>query len=95
MLERATGQTVFLVTEPDEKFVHRFLERQRNTPFSYPEVGASCVAAPRGYTVDHNRVLLGTGTGAFSRAVAAIDSWRMFDLDWVELCWPHTPIREG
>ncbi len=64
---------MFLLNEPDERFVRRFLERQKDEPFSYPEVGASRLGAPEGYTVDHNRVLLGKGPEAFSRAVTAVN----------------------
>jgi len=28
-------------------------------------------------------------------AVAAIQTWRMFDIPWLRLCWPTSPIRVG
>jgi uncharacterized protein (UPF0548 family) len=27
--------------------------------------------------------------------VQAIRDWRMFDMDWIELCWRQTPVRTG
>ncbi|HTQ62273.1 MAG TPA: DUF1990 domain-containing protein [Candidatus Solibacter sp.] len=58
-------------------------------------MGASRDQLPRGYTVDHNRMRLGEGPQAFDRAVKAICEWKMFEMPWVQLCWPDTPIREG
>ncbi len=48
-----------------------------------------------GYVVDHNRVLLGRGEETFARAVDALRGWRMFDVGWVRICWPSTPIQVG
>jgi uncharacterized protein (UPF0548 family) len=39
--------------------------------------------------------LLGHGEKVWNRAVRAIDQWQMFNLGWVELCWPDAPIAEG
>ncbi len=63
--------------------------------FSYPEVGQSRWGAPPGYAVDHNRLKLGRGENTFRRAVAAVQSWKMFDIGWAELCWPNAPIEVG
>lgn len=45
--------------------------------------------------MDQNRICLGQGEQVFQRAVRAIREWKMFDLGWVELCWPGAPIAEG
>ena len=50
---------------------------------------------PRGYTLDHNRIELGTGEEVFARAVAALKRWEMFNIGWLELLWPEAPIEEG
>ena len=87
---------MFLISKPDEKTVHRFLARQMGSTFSYPEVGASRSAnVPAGYNADHNRVLLGHGNAAFERAKDAVREWKMFDIPWVRLCFPDTPIEIG
>ncbi len=86
---------MFLLTKPDEAFIRRFLEKQKGETFSYPEVGASSSVAPSGYKVDHNRILLGNGYETFLKAVEAVKSWKMFDFDWLKLCWPDTLIVEG
>ena len=75
--------------------IHSFLRSQRGQDFSYPEVGASRCNPPAGYTVDHHRVRLGRGAEDFARAAESLRRWRMFELGWLQLFWPDTPIRAG
>jgi uncharacterized protein (UPF0548 family) len=86
---------MFCFTKPSEEFIQRFIDAQRNLPFSYAEIGATKSSPPAGYTIDHNRICLGEGDAAFNAAVAALRSWKMFDLGWVTLCWPNVPIKVG
>src|SRR5215210_8264338 len=86
---------MFCLTKPPEDFIRRFIESQRHLPFSYAEVGATKHSPPAGYTVDHNRIHLGTGKAAFDAAVVALRNWKMFDLGWVELCCSDAPIEVG
>ena len=77
---------MFTLTEPSALDVERFISSQRDLPFTYAEVGATRFdhpAAPDGFTLDHNRVRLGTGNDAFERAVEALKQWRQFELGWV------------
>jgi len=78
--------------------IDAFIVRQRHTPFSYPPVGATrdpAVTAIDGYVVDHHRVRLGEGERTFARALDAVRRWEMFNIGWVTLCWPRTPIEDG
>jgi uncharacterized protein (UPF0548 family) len=86
---------VFSLTAPTEDEIRCFISKQKDSGFSYPEVGASATAAPTGYNVDHNRVQLGRGEVTWQRAVEAIRAWRMFSMPWVSLHWPSTPIQVG
>ncbi|MGF1473694.1 MAG: DUF1990 family protein [Rubrobacteraceae bacterium] len=88
---------MFLVGRPPVQRINAFLKAQQEEPFSYEEVGASRERASgvAGYVVDHNRVRLGSGAAVFSRAVEALQSWRMFDVGWVEICWPDVPVEVG
>jgi uncharacterized protein (UPF0548 family) len=52
---------VFSLTAPTEDEVRRFITQQKDSGFSYPDVGASATVVPAGYNVDHNRVQLGKG----------------------------------
>lgn len=86
---------MFLLSRPVEAEIRAFLTTQKGRPFSYAEVGRSTEGAPHGYNCDHNRIQLGTGADTFARAIAAVRQWKMFDLPWVQLCWPDAPIEPG
>ncbi|HWO01373.1 MAG TPA: DUF1990 domain-containing protein [Blastocatellia bacterium] len=86
---------MFLRTRPSNEFAKRFIDFQRNLDFSYSTAAADHMAAPRGYTIDHNRIELGEGEEVFARAIAAIKRWEMFNIGWLELLWPEAPIQEG
>jgi uncharacterized protein (UPF0548 family) len=85
---------MMLVRKPCAQFVDKFLDEQRRLPISFPFVGATAGVPPRGYVVDHTRVLLGAGEQAFESARRALKAWRQFDLGWVEAAPRETPIRE-
>lgn len=80
---------------PTRQVIQSFLATQENLNFSYPEIGATREHPPKSYTVDHNRIRLGTGAETFARAKAAIQNWKMFDVPGLTLCWPNTPIEAG
>lgn len=84
---------MFRLSKPDRESINAFIRSQRARPFSYAEVGGTRGSPPRGYTVDHNRVKLGEGSDRFDRARGAIEHWKMFEMSWVELCWPDRPIE--
>ena len=86
---------VLLLRAPSETQISKFLSHARNSGLTYPEVGASAGSVPTGYSIDHNRIQLGLGTGTWQRAVEAIRQWKMFEIDWLRLFWPFTPIAEG
>jgi uncharacterized protein (UPF0548 family) len=86
---------MFLLSRPDPSFIQSFIDEQKDQQFSYAEVGRSREDAPRGYNRDHNRVQLGKGKDAFDRAKAAVQEWKMFDIPWVNLCWPSVPVEPG
>lgn len=90
---------MFRLTTPDAAAVSAFLAEQRDAPFSYDGVGATRgagpVAVPPGYTRDHRRVRLGTGEGAFVRAVAALRAWRMLSLGWAQVRPAGAPQTPG
>ena len=86
---------LFRLTAPSEDEIRRFISKQRDSGFSYPQVGASATALPAGYNVDHNRVQLGRGERTWQRATEAIRGWRMFSMPWVNLHWASAPIQVG
>jgi len=88
---------LFLFSEPSTQQISRFLDAQRDVPFSYDEVGASRgeAKAPTGYALDHNRVRLGEGRKTFDRAIAALYAWKMFDLGWARVVPEGAPVEVG
>ena len=86
---------MFLAAKPDVESIRRFLENQRDSGFSYSEVGASSDGGPDSYNHDHNRCLLGHGQEIYTAACNAIREWKMFDFPWVELHLASTPIQVG
>lgn len=86
---------MYSIIKPTDKHIRKFIATQRQRSFSYSEIGATNNALPTNYIVDHNRVQLGHGVEAFARAKIAIQQWKMFDFEWVQFCWPETPIEVG
>ena len=86
---------MFCLSRPNRNAIVAFLSAQQNRTFSYAEVGCSWQQAPKGYVADHNRVELGRGVDTFERGKRAVRNWKMFDMPWISLCWPDTPIEPG
>jgi uncharacterized protein (UPF0548 family) len=86
---------VLLFARPSEAEVEHFLAEARESGYSYSETGATSGIIPPLYTTDHNRVWLGLGPQTWRRAVEALKEWKMFDLEWICLYWPSTPIAVG
>src|ERR1041385_1914216 len=76
---------MFMLREPSDADVARFIASQRDLPFTYAEVGATNATPPAGYNVDHNRIQLGTGEATYRSAVDALKKWRHFELGWVAI----------
>jgi uncharacterized protein (UPF0548 family) len=87
---------VFFLTKPTRQQIREFLDDTAKQGFSYWAVGETAQrSAPPGYVVDHNRQLLGHGQETFNRAVSAIENWKMFDFDWLELVHNSVPHPGG
>lgn len=86
---------MFLLHKPTAEVVRQFISSQQGLPFSYSQVGWTQGKPPSGYTIDHNRIKLGEGSETYHRAVAALRSWKQFDLGWVTIVPPDTPLEVG
>ena len=86
---------MFRLRRPTRREIESFRGAQEGLDLTYREVGMTRGSAPPGFDLDHARVELGGGAGAFERARSAIRAWKMFDLGWVELHDPSAPIRTG
>jgi len=86
---------MFLIRRPSSETIERFISSQRDLSFTYSQVGATRIQPPNGYTVDHNRIRLGEGEETYLRAIAALRSWKHFDLGWVRIVPPGEAIDAG
>lgn len=86
---------MFLLCKPSKSRIREFIAAQSKLEYSDPTPRNDSIEAPDGYTVDHNRVELGEGEQCFTRAAAALARWEMFNLSWLELLWPESPIEQG
>ena len=88
---------MFRLTRPSDETIRAHLERQKSFPYSYADVGATAKLerAPDGFDFDQNRRRLGSGPAVFEAACDAVRRWKMFELGWVELCWPDEPVEVG
>ncbi len=93
---------MYSLTRPTSPEIEHYLKQQSQQSFSCPDVGASRHIwgnydhhLDHRYTIDHHRVLLGSGAKIFELAKIALRNWEMFQLDWVELLWRETPIEVG
>ena len=86
---------MFLLQRPSDRQIQSLLAAQQHSSFSYSPLELTRSSSLAGYTVDHNRVQLGSGAEAFSAGVRAIQQWKMFDLGWVHLFSDQTSIESG
>ena len=84
---------MFLLHRPSDRQIQSFLSAQQHSSFSYSPAELTRSSPPAGYSVDHNRIQLGSGAETFSAAVSAIQQWKMFDFGWVHLHSNQTPIE--
>jgi uncharacterized protein (UPF0548 family) len=71
------------------------LNRTRNLPLSYDQVGVALAAAPSGLRVGEVRVVLGRGETVYARAVRALQQWQQFDLGWARIYPENAPLEPG
>src|SRR4051812_4179238 len=80
---------------PSSGMIRKFLASQSRHGLTYPEVGATATTPPAGYVLGHTRSGLGQGEETFARARHALMRWEQFNLGWVEVWSPETPLRTG
>src|SRR5262245_7083079 len=84
------------IYKPDKEFIDHWLGEQQKRDLNYPEVCATREEAPlSGYNIDRYTIQLGHGDITYQRAVAAIRGLHIWDFDWIQLCWPTTPVEVG
>lgn len=81
---------MYLFKKPSDDQINEFIEAQSRFEFKYPCAGSTRSGDnPRGYTVDHKRIYLGSGQVTFNAAKRALCRWQHFRFDWIELHRPN------
>ena len=80
---------MYLLKKPSDDRINEFIEAQSRLDFTYPSVGSTRNGGhAKGYTVDHNRIHLGSGEAVFDAARLTLCQWQHYRFDWIEL---HRP----
>lgn len=77
--------------KPTYSELRDYLWSLRKQPFTYEHVGRTRHGAdhtPGGFSCGHQRALLGHGQACYQRAKRALEQWRMFPPEFVDLVWP-------
>ena len=84
---------MFLMRRPSIAEIEHFLDRSRQLPLSYGPPGI--VRHPSAESrFDEQLVTIGQGTADFDRARTALETWKHFDIGWVEV-FPKQPTIEA
>jgi uncharacterized protein (UPF0548 family) len=87
---------VFSFRKPDAERLTQFLARQRTSPLSYVDEGATLLGAlPDGYHHVHESIGIGAGDGAWARAREGIDRWSAASAAGIRIAPPDAPIAVG
>jgi uncharacterized protein (UPF0548 family) len=85
-----------MFSRPTPSALQKFLNKESQLPYSYPEIGSTSKHVPViGYDNDLNRQVLGSGEAVWHAACEAIRTWKMFPEGWTRI-YPHpAPIQEN
>jgi len=87
---------MYAFRKPSDQRISRCLAAQQQLAFSYVVRGATRNEdSSPGYTIDHNRIYLGSGRDVYEAAKQALQSWRHFQLGWVHKHQPDRPPIVG
>ena len=86
---------MFSLTRPTAAHIDRFLGEASSLGLSYAPVGVARGDAIRGFCRDESSAVLGNGEQAFDRAWAALQDFRQFDFDWVDVVATGPPTQVG
>lgn len=82
--------------KPDQTFIDTYLRGRQRVPLNYEAVGATSTEVfPPEFKVDRHEVQLGWGASSYQKAVVAIQQFRHYEIEWLQLCQPTVPIEEG
>jgi uncharacterized protein (UPF0548 family) len=80
---------------PNTLKISRFVENQKELPYTYVSVGATIQDKIEGYDNDFAKAIIGEGEADFERAKQAIRAWKMFPSNWTKILPSNSPIAEN
>lgn len=84
------------IQRPTTAQIQRFLQKQSDRSFSYPQVHfTQDEATVPGYNNDQSRVMLGKGQAVYDAACEALRNWQMFPGNWAWIEPSSAPIQTG
>ncbi len=82
--------------QPSRNQLDQLIARQQAEDFTYSDVGASQRSScPVGFRENRFEVVLGHGADVFARARAAIESFEMLNMKWLQLATPVGTLETG
>jgi uncharacterized protein (UPF0548 family) len=86
---------MFLARHPSPQVIERFLHACRDLPLSYGAPIRLLEPAPPRLILDDAVVPIGHGADDFARARQALETWKQFDVGWVEVFPREAPVKAG
>lgn len=91
---------MFRLAKPTQEFIDRQLVAARSLPSACPsllalDAGLKRSRLPFGFSHDRSTSVIGRGPAAFDVARCAFNQWAQFDLGWVRVANPLTPVVRG
>ncbi|MFI5053805.1 MAG: DUF1990 family protein [Acidimicrobiia bacterium] len=86
---------VFSLRAPTEAKRSQVFARERVSPLTYSEVGATLTELPPGYHHARGTIVVGRGDDAFARARDGIRAWCPLTAAGIEVVPPNAPIEVG
>jgi len=91
---------VLRLTQPTQQIIDRQLDTARGLPPACPsllalDAGLARTRLPFGFSHDRSTSVIGRGPAAFDAARRAFQQWAQFDLGWVRIANPLTPVARS
>ncbi len=92
----ATVEALLLLQRPNDAHIRATIAAHRQAELTYAEIAATNQSlCPAGFASNESHAIIGHGEAAFQNAKAAIESYQMLNLGWVQQVGAIEPIATG
>lgn len=91
----ASTRGILRLSRPSSTETRALVDSRAESPFTYPDVGATRGPLPPDWNPHIVRGPIGAGEADFEVAAEAIRGWLPFDLGWVHVIDPDAPLEPG